>query len=52
MTIEEIVKELRKSGCNSKQSVIDKLNNLTLEELKMLRRDIQERINLKNGKSY
>ena len=49
MTIEEIVKELRKSGCNSKLTVIKKLEKPTLEELLELRRDINEKICKEKG---
>lgn len=48
MTINEIIKDLKKTGCNSKQQVIEKLQNLTKDDLLELRRDINERIALKN----
>ena len=44
MTIQSIINELKKSGCNSKLKVIKKLEKPTLEELLELRRDINERI--------
>lgn len=44
MTIQLIINELKREGVNSKQRVIDKLENLTLEELRTLKRDINERI--------
>lgn len=34
MTIQLIINELKREGVNSKQRVIDKLENLTLEELR------------------
>lgn len=51
MTIQTIVDLLKKEGINSKQLVIDKLDNLTYEELKSLERDIQARINLIVGQA-
>lgn len=54
MTLDKIIKELNKSGCNSKQKVIDMLTNADINELKELQRDIKEKIALKeaskNGK--
>ena len=42
MTIEKIVETLRKTGCNSKQQVIDMLSKASDDELKELMKDIQE----------
>ena len=42
MTIDFIIKELQKSGCNSKQQVIDLLTKASDDELKELMKDIQE----------
>lgn len=44
MKIDDIIKLLKKQGCNSKQQVINKLENLTKDDLLELRRDINERI--------
>ena len=49
MTIQLIINELKREGVNSKQRVIDKLENLTLEELRTLKRDINERICKEKG---
>jgi hypothetical protein len=46
MKIDDIIKLLKKQGCNSKQQVINKLENLTKDDLLELRRDINERIAL------
>ena len=45
MTIQTIITDLKKSGCNSKLTVISKLENLDLKELQELKRDVQEKIN-------
>ena len=42
--LDKIIKLLKKSGVNSKQKVISKLENLDLKELQELKRDIQEKI--------
>ena len=44
MTLNTIIADLKKSGCNSKLKVIKKLEKPTLEELLELRRDINEKI--------
>ena len=44
MRINDIINLLKKQGINSKQQVIDKLENLTKDDLLELRRDINERI--------
>ena len=49
MTLQTIITDLKKSGCNSKLTVIKKLEKPTLEELLELRRDINERINKEKG---
>ena len=45
MTLNTIIADLKKSGVNSKQKVISKLENLDLKELQELKRDVQEKIN-------
>lgn len=50
MTIQRIIDLLKKDGIGSKQLVIEKLDNLTYEELKSLERDIKARIVLERGK--
>lgn len=49
MTLNTIIADLKKSGCNSKLKVIKKLEKPTLEELLELKRDIQEKINKIKG---
>ena len=49
MTLNTIIADLKKSGVNSKQKVIKKLEKPTLEELLELRRDINEKINKEKG---
>lgn len=49
MTIQEIIDLLKKEGIGSKQLVIEKLDNLSYEELKSLERDIKARVALKKG---
>ena len=49
MTLNTIIADLKKSGCNSKLKVIKKLEKPTLEELLELRRDINERICKEKG---
>lgn len=49
MTLNTIINDLKKSGCNSKLKVIKKLEKPTLEELLGLRRDINERICKEKG---
>ena len=49
MTLNTIINDLKKSGCNSKLKVIKKLEKPTLEELLELRRDVNEKINKING---
>lgn len=44
MTINEIITTLKKSGCNSKQQVIDSLENMSRDDLLELQRDVKERI--------
>ena len=44
MKIIYLINLLNKTGCNSKQQVIDKLNNLTKDDLLELRQDINERL--------
>lgn len=44
LTINGIIIELRKSGINSKQEVINKLSNLSKEELLELKQDIKVRL--------
>ena len=51
MTIQKIIDLLKKDGINSKQLVIEKLDNLSYEELKSLERDIQARISLIVGQA-
>lgn len=52
MTIKEIIDLLKKDGVNSKQQVIELLENMTLEQMIILRRDLNERIRKKkeNGR--
>jgi len=45
MILNTIIADLKKSGVNSKQKVISKLENLDLKELQELKRDVQEKIN-------
>lgn len=52
MTIKSIIDLLKKPGINSKQKVIDCLENAKLNDLIELRRDINERINLKESTNY
>ncbi len=49
MTIQTIIDLLKKEGIGSKQLVIEKLENLTYEELKSLERDVKARVVLKRG---
>lgn len=49
MTIQAIIDLLKKEGINSKQLVIDKLDNLSYEELKSLERDVKARAVLLRG---
>ncbi len=49
MTLNTIIADLKKSGCNSKLTVIKKLEKPTLEELLELRRDINEKICKEKG---
>lgn len=42
MTIEKIVDTLQKTGCNSKQQVIDMLSKASDDDLRELMKDIQE----------
>lgn len=49
MTLNTIIADLKKSGCNSKLKVIKKLEKPTLEELLELRRGINERICKEKG---
>jgi hypothetical protein len=44
MTLNTIIADLKKSGVNSKLKVINKLENLTREDLISLQRDIKELI--------
>lgn len=44
MTIQAIISDLKKTGVNSKQQVIDKLSNLSKEDLLELRQSINERL--------
>jgi hypothetical protein len=44
LTINGIISKLRKSGINSKQEVINKLSNLSKEELLTLKQDIKEKL--------
>lgn len=46
MTIEEIIKLLSKQGVNSKMQVINLLQNISIDDLISLKRDINEKINL------
>ena len=46
MTIEEIIKLLSKQGANSKMQVINLLQNISIDDLISLKRDINEKINL------
>lgn len=50
MTINKIIKLLKKNGVDSKGQVILALENLTRENLLELRRDINVRINLMEAK--
>lgn len=52
MTIQSIIKLLKRSGINSKQLVINQLNNLSKNELLELRRDINKRICEKEVENY
>lgn len=47
MTIDEIISLLKKNGCNSKQQVIDLLENASITELQELQRDCNRKIALK-----
>lgn len=47
MTIKEIIDLLKKDGINSKQQVIDLLENMTVEQIIILRRDLNERLRKK-----
>ena len=49
MTLQTIITDLKKSGCNSKLKVIKMLEKPTLEELLELRRDINEKICKEKG---
>ena len=49
MTLNTIITDLKKSGCNSKLTVIKQLEKPTLEELLELRRDINEKICKEKG---
>lgn len=44
MTIKEIIDLLKKDGVNSKKQVIEFLENMTVEQMIILRRDLSERI--------
>ena len=46
MTINEIITKLKKSGCSSKQQVIDSLENMSRDDLLELKRDVKERLAL------
>lgn len=50
MTIKEIIDLLKKTGINSKQQVIELLENMTVEQMTILRRDLNERIMKKKEK--
>lgn len=50
LSLEWIIKTLKKDGCNSKKQVIDKLEKANLNELHYLKRDINTIINQKSGK--
>lgn len=52
MTIQSIIKLLKRSGINSKQLVINRLNNLNKDELLELRRDITIKICEKEVESH
>ena len=44
MTIKEIIDLLKKTGINSKKQVIELLENMTVEQMILLRRDLNEKI--------
>lgn len=44
-----IISTLKKSGINSKKKVIDRLENISFEELKRFERDIKLIIDLKSA---
>lgn len=44
LTINYLIELLKKDGINSKQKVVDILENMTLEQMIELRRDLNERI--------
>ena len=44
MTIKEIIDLLKKDDINSKKQVIELLENMTVEQMIILRRDLNERI--------
>lgn len=44
MTIKKIIDLLKKTGINSKQQVIELLENMTVEQMIILRRDLNEKI--------
>lgn len=48
MTIKEIIDLLKKDGVKSKKQVIELLENMTVEQMIILRRDLNERIMKKN----
>ena len=50
MTIKEIIDLLKKDDDSSKKQVIDFLENMTVEEMIKLRRNLNERIIKKNGR--
>lgn len=47
MTIKEIIDLLKKDGVNSKKQVIEFLENMTVEQMIILRRDLNERLRKK-----
>lgn len=44
MTIYSIIIDLKKSGCNSKEKVVNDLSNASIEDLMSLRQSINEEI--------
>ena len=44
LTINYLIELLKKDGINSKQKVVDILENMTLEQMIELRRDLNEKI--------
>lgn len=47
--LDKIIKLLKISGKGTKNQVVQMLENMSLEDLVMFKRDIQERINKING---